>query len=135
MSDAPTPIHGGAQRRIRPTPIAMAALRWRAIAPSMVTAEDVGGRRLRVSLPGAGVVRISGRVTRLDVTLAGSGQVDLSALVARDVHALLFGLGRIVVDATHRLDAHVPGSGVVVYLGDPARVTTRVTGSGAVMPG
>jgi hypothetical protein len=45
------------------------------------------------------------------------------------------GSGRIVVTATRSLDASIPGSGTIVYLGHPAHVTTTVTGSGAVVAG
>jgi DNA-binding NarL/FixJ family response regulator len=47
-------------------------------------------------------------VTRLDVSLGGSGDAQL---VARDVHAVLAGSGRIVTHATDILQASVPGSG------------------------
>jgi len=37
--------------------------------------------------------------------------------------------------ATTSLDATVPGSGVILYAGNPPQVTTSVTGSGVVMRG
>lgn len=36
--------------------------------------------------------------------------------------------------ATESLDASVPGSGAIVYGGDPNDVTKTVTGSGAITP-
>lgn len=41
----------------------------------------------------------------------------------------------IFVTATQSLDAKVPGSGAVLYAGDPPQVTTSITGSGAVTHG
>jgi hypothetical protein len=83
----------------------------------------------------AGLVLVAAGVTVLDVSLAGSGDAELQQLVARDVHAIVNGSGRILVDATNTLDASVPGSGVVVYSGNPVHVTSSITGSGAVTRG
>ena len=77
----------------------------------------------------------AGTATRLDVTINGFGQARLSQLTARDVHAVVSGSGLIQVTATTSLDAAVPGSGTIIYSGDPPQVTTSVTGSGAVTRG
>jgi len=90
---------------------------------------------LTVSLPGSGAMDASGTVTRLDVTLGGSGLAQLDQLTARDVHAVVSGSGLIRVTATASLDASVPGEGAIVYGGNPPRVITSVTGVGAVTPG
>ena len=88
-----------------------------------------------LALTGSGVIHATGTTDSLDLTLAGSGDAQLSDLRARDVHAVLAGSGRIFVTATDSLDAVVAGSGEIVYSGDPARVTTSVTGSGVVTRG
>jgi hypothetical protein len=90
---------------------------------------------LTVSLPGSGALDASGTATRLDVTLDGSGQAQLDQLTARDVHAVISGSGLIRVTATASLDASVRGQGAIVYSGNPPRVTTSVTGTGAVTRG
>jgi hypothetical protein len=87
-------------------------------------------------LTGSGVIHASGSVTQLlRVAVEGSGDAQLQPLVAQHVHAVISGSGRIIVTATKSLDAQVPGSGAIVYSGNPARVTTDVTGSGAVIQG
>jgi hypothetical protein len=101
----------------------------------VISAAGIKGPSLTVRLSGAGVLRASGTATRLDVTLAGSGDAQLKQLAARDVHAVVSGSGRILVTATKSLDASVPGSGAIMYSGEPARVTTSITGSGAVARG
>jgi Putative auto-transporter adhesin, head GIN domain len=88
---------------------------------------------LTVTLSGSGVLHASGAATRLDVTLSGAGQADLSYFVAHDVHAVVTGSGLIRVTATASLDAAVPGTGAIIYGGNPPRVTSSVTGTGAVM--
>jgi hypothetical protein len=88
-----------------------------------------------LTLAGSGILRASGSAKRLDVSLSGSGDAQLGQLVARDVHAVVSGSGRIVVTATHSLEGLVPGSGAIFYGGDPAHVTTSITGSGVVARG
>jgi Putative auto-transporter adhesin, head GIN domain len=97
-----------------------------------ITASNIQAPRVSVRLSGSGVVRASGTVTRLDVSLGGSGDAQLGQLVARDVHAVLDGSGRIVTHVTNTLQASVPGSGTIVYNGNPAHVTRSITGSGAI---
>jgi hypothetical protein len=101
----------------------------------IVTAEGMDAKRLTVALPGSGILRASGSAATLVVDHSGSGDAQLEALVASDVHAVLGGSGRIVVNATKSLDATVSGSGAIFYRGDPSQVTTSVTGSGVVMRG
>jgi hypothetical protein len=91
--------------------------------------------RFALRVPGSGVVYAGGTTSRLEVTVGGSGSAQLTALVARDVHAVVGGSGAIFVTATNSLDASVPGTGAIVYSGNPARVTTSVTGDGAVTHG
>jgi hypothetical protein len=98
----------------------------------VITAANIQAQRLSIRLSGSGAVRTSGTVTRLDVSLDGSGNAQLAQLAARDVHAVLSGSGRIVTRATDTLQASVPGSGTIVYTGNPAHVTTSVTGSGTI---
>jgi Putative auto-transporter adhesin, head GIN domain len=98
----------------------------------VVTVEGVTAERLVVRAPGSGVLTISGTAEQLDVSLTGSGDVRLEELVARDVAATLFGSGRLQVHATDSLDASVPGTGVIVYRGNPSSVTTDVSGTGVI---
>ena len=101
----------------------------------IIVAENVQARGFTLSLPGSGVMHVSGAVTQLGVTLSGSGDAQLQQLVARDARASIEGSGRIAVHVTRNLAASVSGSGAVMYSGNPARVTSNVTGSGAVIPG
>ena len=101
----------------------------------VIAVRGIESRRLGVALPGSGVVRASGTVTRLDVTLSGSGDAQLSGLAAQDVHAIVSGSGRIIVNVARDLEASVPGSGAIVYTGNPGHVSSSITGSGAVTRG
>lgn len=101
----------------------------------VVSADGIDAGSLKLTLDGSGVIRASGRASRLDVSLGGSGDAQLEQLLAEDVHAVVAGSGRILVNATKTLDASVPGSGVVMYRGEPAHVSTNISGSGAVIRG
>lgn len=97
-----------------------------------VTADNIRAQTLSVALIGSGLLRAGGTANRLDVSLAGSGDAQLEQLVARDVHAVLAGSGRILVHATRKLDASVPGTGTILYSGNPANVKTNVSGQGEI---
>jgi hypothetical protein len=101
----------------------------------IISASGIKTSSLTVMLSGSGVLRASGSAMRVDVTLAGSGDAQLNELVARHVHAVVSGSGRILVTATKSLDASVPGRGAIVYGGNPPQVNTSIAGSGAVIRG
>ena len=88
-----------------------------------------------VLLSGSGVVRAQGSTYGLTATVTGSGRAELGRLVAGDVVAVVAGSGNIRVTATDSLVAAVPGTGSIVYAGNPTSVTTAVTGIGAITRG
>lgn len=98
-----------------------------------LTVEGSDLERLDVSLTGAGTLRGSGSVGRLDLMLSGAGNIDLEGLAAADVTAMLSGAGNIVVHVTGALDAKVSGVGTISYSGDPAEVKRAVMGPGAIV--
>jgi hypothetical protein len=100
-----------------------------------ITVTGLRAPRLTVTLSGSGNIYASGSVTRLSISISGSGDAQFSGLIARNVDAVVSGSGSIFVTATQSLDARVPGSGAILYSGNPAHVTTSITGSGAVTPG
>jgi hypothetical protein len=100
-----------------------------------VSVTGISVPRLTVTVSGSGQLSAAGAAARLDVTLTGAGQAQLSQLIARDVHAVLTGSGLIQVTATSSLDAAVPGSGLIMYTGNPSQVVTSVTGSGTITTG
>jgi len=99
-----------------------------------VLVSGVDGRRFTVTISGSGAVRASGTTEQLVVTVSGSGQAELGGVEASIVHAVVSGSGEIVVTATASLDASVPGSGSIMYGGNPNDVTKSVTGSGEIIP-
>ena len=97
-----------------------------------IGAEGVDVDEFTIALSGSGTVSASGRAQHIDVELNGSGDVQLQELVAQDVRATMSGTGRIAVHATESLDASVPGTGSIVYTGNPPQVRKSVNGVGSV---
>jgi Putative auto-transporter adhesin, head GIN domain len=100
-----------------------------------LTAGGIDVPKLTVMLSGSGGLYARGTAAQLDVTLEGSGQAQLGQLMAHDVHAVVSGSGLIRVTATGRLNAAVPGEGTIIYSGNPPRVATSITGTGAITRG
>ena len=86
-----------------------------------------------MSVPGAGTIRGSGDVQRLEIALGGTGDIELAELVAGAVTVTLSGAGNVHVHATDSLDATVSGTGSVFYAGDPASVSQAITGTGVIV--
>jgi len=97
-----------------------------------IDVEGIEAESLTVSLPGSGMVTGGGAATRLDVTVDGSGTVQLTQIAANVVRAVVGGSGSIFVTATSGLDASVSGSGAILYAGNPQDVTKQITGTGAI---
>ena len=95
----------------------------------------INAPQLTVTLSGSGILDARGTATQLNMTLGGSGLAQLTDLFARNVHAVVTGSGLMRVTATARLNAAVPGTGAIIYSGNPPHVTSSVTGSGAVTRG
>ena len=100
-----------------------------------VVAADVHAQRFDVTLSGSGNIGAAGDVTALHVLVSGSGDIELTRLVARDAHAVVQSSGHIAVNATDSLDATVAGTGAITYVGSPEHVTKNVTGTGAIVGG
>ena len=97
-----------------------------------IGAEGVEVDEFTIALSGSGAVSASGHARHVVVQLNGSGDVQLQDLVAQDVRATMSGTGRIAVHATESLDASVPGTGSIVYTGNPPQVRKSVNGVGSV---
>lgn len=97
-----------------------------------IEVEGLNADSFAVVLKGSGDVVAAGIVDAVDAELKGSGDIDFSKVEARTARAVLQGSGDIVVNATESLDARVAGSGDIEYGGNPASMTTDVSGSGEI---
>ena len=94
--------------------------------------QGINAHDLVVMLSGSGKLSGSGSATNLGVTILGSGSALFGRLAAAEVQATVSGSGNVFVNATKSLDAAVPGSGSIIYAGNPAEVTKSVTGAGSI---
>ena len=86
---------------------------------------------LDVTIAGSGNVDLTGDVSALTVTVAGSGNVNAFELISDKAEVTISGSGDVDVDAKTDLAATIMGSGDVTYKGDPA-VHKTIMGSGSV---
>lgn len=89
---------------------------------------------LNVDISGSGEVKVTNAMTadEIDVTVSGSGEVDLERLSSRFADASISGSGDVRVKVTERLKASISGSGKVYYTGNPV-VQSNISGSGKLI--
>ncbi len=92
------------------------------------------GNSLTIGLPGSGTITVAGSTDRTNITLDGSGNIYADQLIAKTASVSLKGSGNVKVYASDLLDATLPGSGNIRYFGNPAKVNSKVTGSGNIEP-
>jgi hypothetical protein len=96
-----------------------------------ITFDDLQVKELHVSIPGAGVVKVSGQVESQTVQLAGLGRYEGEELQSATASVDVSGAGSAAVWVTETLDASLTGVGSVNYYGDP-EVTSQTSGLGSV---
>lgn len=86
---------------------------------------------LQIRLPGAGRIKIAGKVTQQEVSLSGAGVYQAKALESQTAHVRLDGAGKATLWATGDLEASINGLGTVEYYGSPS-VHQSVHGLGTI---
>lgn len=90
---------------------------------------------ISASMAGSGDMRISGSAGNFDVQISGSGDIEAYELEARSVDASISGSADLHVNASEFLKARVSGSGDIHYRGNPAKIDSKVSGSGEISKG
>ena len=85
-----------------------------------------------VTLTGSGDINLSGSTAEITTVLSGSGDIDTSKLKAQTADATVSGSGDTTVYCTEMILARVSGSGDIQYKGDPKKKDTKVNGSGSI---
>jgi hypothetical protein len=96
------------------------------------TIAGLNGGTTEFKLSGSGDLTAAGKLDMLAVVVNGSGQADLSGLAAEKASATINGSGDATVRPRDSLAAIINGSGNISYVGDGARVTSVIHGSGQV---
>jgi hypothetical protein len=90
---------------------------------------------LNASMAGSGDMKISGNAGMFEVNIAGSGDIEAYDLEARSVDASISGSADLHVTASEFIKARVSGSGDIRYRGNPAKIDSKVSGSGEISKG
>lgn len=85
------------------------------------------GGDVDVEIAGISDLELSGRCDRLDIEMAGMGDLDARELKCDDVEAELAGMGELDVYASESVDASVAGMGSIEVYGNPKDVMTDKT--------
>ena len=88
---------------------------------------------LELHLNGHGSITGTGRVNRLDLTIAGSGKAALGGLSVGDAQVAIYGSGKGIIAPHGTLNLFVTGSGKIALASKPAKIEQNVLGSGGIV--
>lgn len=88
--------------------------------------------RLSLDLAGDGAVTATGETKMLALTIAGSGESDLSKLKVTDADVQIDGSGEATLAPTGAVNVDIAGSGEVTLLNRPTKLESNVSGSGTL---
>ncbi len=98
---------------------------------SISSIDSIIGNKIEVVNNGSGMISLHGDMNLVDSYSAGSGITRLCALQGDTVNATMFGNGILSTKPLNRLNAQVPGSGQIQYVGSPT-ISFSITGSGSI---
>ncbi len=102
---------------------------------SLTGSGDISGKvdvpEITAAITGSGSFSLKGQTRKISVDITGSGDFNGYNLLAEEAEVTVAGSGDAQVSASVKLDAHVFGSGDVNYKGNP-EVVKEVAGSGSV---
>jgi hypothetical protein len=87
---------------------------------------------LKATLSGSGNMNLSGSVSESDLRINGSGNVNAQKMKSFTSSVNISGSGNTKVDVGNELNVNISGSGNVQYVTEPAKINTKITGSGEV---
>ena len=102
-------------------------------AGKITTQNSLNSDNLDLIVNGAGNVSISGNSNYIYCFINGAGNVSAKEFAVQKCKAIVNGAGNITITVTEDLDATVNGAGNIFYYGNPANVTTSITGLGQIV--
>ena len=100
---------------------------------SIEAAQPLDIRNVEVTVLGSGNISAKGNAESVKALISGSGDINLSDLIANDADCTITGSGNIDVKVTNELKAKITGSGNINYYGNPATVSSNIMGNGDVI--
>jgi hypothetical protein len=98
---------------------------------SIISNDSITTTTLEVTNNGSGTVSLYGDADLLNIYSAGSGITRLCTMQADTVSAFMLGSGIVSTKPVNQLNAQIPGSGQIQYLGSPT-LNFSITGSGSL---
>ena len=98
-----------------------------------LTIRDYRQDRMKIRILGKGEVVATGEAPRVEVSVAGTGDVDLGLVKAQTVKVDIAGSGRALIAPTSVAEVNIAGSGTVTLLTNPPTLKTRMAGSGRII--
>ncbi len=87
---------------------------------------------LEVSVSGSGDADLNGKARRVELKISGSGEIDAADLAVADARIRISGSGETKIGPTQSADVTISGSGEVELTRSPARLNSKVSGSGSI---
>jgi hypothetical protein len=93
---------------------------------------ELDAPRLKAKISGSGSLNLKGETKEAEISLSGAGNAHCYDLLAENTKVDISGAGSAQVYASVGLDAHVSGVGSVHYKGNPANIKQDVSGLGSI---
>jgi putative autotransporter adhesin-like protein len=97
-----------------------------------VAMEKLAQPDLRISISGSGSITAQGAVDNLVLTISGAGKARLGEVAAQNLTVEVSGSGNVEASPTDEADIRISGAGRVQLLTRPARLNSKISGSGRI---
>jgi hypothetical protein len=109
-----------------------AVTNWRMHGSGRLSLSELEQDALDIGISGSGSVIANGTVRRMLLHISGSGSAEMSKLALKSAELRVSGSGEADIAPQEEADIHISGSGNVLLHGHPARIQSRISGSGRI---
>ncbi|MBS1745026.1 MAG: DUF2807 domain-containing protein [Bacteroidetes bacterium] len=89
---------------------------------------------LNIDVSGSATISIDQmKVNNYSIHSDGSSEISSKGVLANSAKVHLNGSGSVILSVQNSLDVYISGSGKVSYKGEPANITTDISGSGSLI--
>lgn len=92
----------------------------------------IEAQNIDANVSSSGDIELKGKAMNFTAALAGSGDIEAFELLAENAKVSIAGSGDIETNCSQSIEARVSGSGDIQYKGNPAKVDSKVSGSGTI---
>jgi hypothetical protein len=130
LTDGTHDLRMGHRQRLKITVTAPAVTRFVINGSPDVAIVGYDHPSMAIDISGSGDVNAVGKASDLDLSIAGSGDVDLSGLQLATAKVAIAGSGDAILSPTASAAVAIAGSGDVTLLTRPPTLTSDISGSG-----